>query len=105
MEINLSGFHRGTPRIGRENPNNGRSPSLYQDGSFRPLARNGYSNRRSTSIYEGNMEGTWPTHRYCLGKRHEMDGRILEGNLRPTRHQTETANSISPTDRRTTGTA
>src|SRR5437660_8251160 len=30
-----------------------------------------------------------------------MDGRILEGNLWPTRYQTETVNSISPTDRRT----
>src|SRR5437588_11158631 len=30
-----------------------------------------------------------------------MDWRILEGNSWPTRHQTETFNSISPTDRRT----
>src|SRR5437588_5144591 len=30
-----------------------------------------------------------------------MDWRVLERNLRPTRHQTETVNSISPTDRRT----
>src|SRR5437588_8507314 len=30
-----------------------------------------------------------------------MDRRILERNLRPTRHQKETINSISPTDRRT----
>src|SRR5437588_3905029 len=67
VEIHFRGFHCGTSRVGRENPNNGRGRSLYQDGSFRSLARNGYSNRRSTSLYEGNMEDTWPTHRYRLG--------------------------------------
>src|SRR5437660_11953197 len=73
IEIHLDRFHCGAPRVRRKHPNNNCGRLLYEDVSLRPLAQDGYSNRRSTSIQEGNLESTWPTNRYRLGVRHKMD--------------------------------
>src|SRR5205085_2616777 len=51
VEIHFRGFYHSAPGIRGKNPNNSRGRSIYKDGSLRRLARNGYSNQHSTSIY------------------------------------------------------